>query len=103
MANKTAFILFLNEKTWEDFHVFENQTYMGGPKDAPPPRHLDPKEEPFVVMSADHWNAFQDKLDELGVREEFKRLRGLAVIVNVKNIARSGGELKEALKYKKRT
>lgn len=55
------------------------------------PRQVDPKETPFMVMTAAHWNAFQKLMDELGVREEFKRAHGLGILVPVKNVVKIEG------------
>lgn len=49
-------------------------------------RKLDRKDVPFVVMTTDHWNAFQDLLDNLGIREQFKRARGFAIAIPKANI-----------------
>lgn len=55
------------------------------------PRQIDPKETPFVIMTAAHWNAFQKLMDELGVREEFKAAHGLGILVPMKNVVNIEG------------
>lgn len=50
------------------------------------PRKLNPLETPFVVMSATHWNAFQEMMDRLNVREEFKSIGGMVWLMPKSNI-----------------
>jgi hypothetical protein len=51
-------------------------------------KDLDTIEAPFVVMTSDHWNQFQQLIDKLGVREEFHALNLTAIPVLKSNVRR---------------
>jgi hypothetical protein len=49
---------------------------------------LDVIEVPFIAMTAEHWNQFQNLIDKLNVRQEFRNLNLSVITVPRSNIMR---------------
>jgi hypothetical protein len=52
------------------------------------PPHSIPEGAEFVVMPIEHWKGFQDTMDRLGVREEFRKVGGVVTYVHQATVLR---------------